>query len=155
MEATVLDATITDSHTARLQIMVTNTGEKRALSIWPAGNCAVFNRYSQTSQPQGVWLGLADDPAYIAESGPRWIADPPDNGAFGDYGCQLRSYASGEAIHTEYRIFDDTRAGGYLKAGTYRFETDVLVTPSVTAERDAETARTFPWGFSLSVDNPN
>lgn len=154
IEASVLDPTVTDSQTARIRVTITNDGPSREISV-STGRCALFNRYSQASTPRGLWLGLADEAIYVTQTGPRWIAEPPDNGAFPDYGCAGRTYEPGESVSVEYAIYDDDRAGGYLESGTYRFEEDVLITPGPSAKRDADASLTINWGFSLDIENPN
>lgn len=155
IEATVLEPTITDSQTARIRVTTTNTGSARRISV-STGNCALFNRYSQTSNPRGVWLGRNGGSGHIAETGPRWVADPPDNGAFPDYGCDVRAYESGESVSAEYAIFDDNRTGDYLNEGTYRFARDaILIAPGLSAGKDADASITISWGFSITIENPH
>lgn len=155
MGATIRESTITESHTAQLRVTITNAGPARGIPI-STGKCALFNRYSQTSNPQGVWIGLPDEAVYVTQTGPQWIAEPPENGAFPDYGCGLRTYEPDDTLYVDYGIFHDSRTDGYLDAGNYRFvEDDILITPSPSAERDADDVVTFSWGFSIDIENPN
>lgn len=155
IEAQMLETAITDSQTARIRVTITNHGPARGIPV-SKGRCALFNRYSQTSNPRGVVLGLADDSVYITQTGPQWVAEPPKNGAFPDYGCALRTYEPGESVAVDYGIFHDNRTGDYLDSGTYRFvEDDILITPSPSAERDSESSISFSWGFLINIENPN
>jgi hypothetical protein len=155
VEATIREPTVTDSHTARIGVAVTNEGPERGLAV-STDRCALFNRYSQTSQPRGIWLGFAEDPVYATRRGPQWIARPPENGAFPDYGCSRRTYAHGESVEVEYALYHDDRTDGYLDAGTYRFAEDgVRITSSASTESGSEAPTTFSWGFSVDVANPN
>lgn len=158
IEAQMLETTLTDSQTARIRITITNNGPARGIPVAKEG-CALFNRYSQTSFPRGIWLGLADGDTYVSQTGPQWIAEPPENGKFPDYGCALRTYEHGESVSVDYGIFHDDRTGGYLggylDSGTYQFMEDILITPSPSAPRDADDSITFSWGFSIDIENPN
>lgn len=154
IQAEVRDPRVTDSGTARVRVTVTNEGPARGLSV-STDRCALFNRYSQSSTPRGVWLAAADDPRYTTRGGPRWVADPPENGAYPDYGCALRTYEPGESVHAEYALYHDGRTDGYLQPGTYRFaRDDVLLTPGPSAEADADGSRTFGWAVSIHVADP-
>lgn len=149
--AQVLEPTITDAHTARIRITVTNEGPEREIAV-SNGNCALFNRYSQSSRPRGVWLAPADAPGYVTESGPEWIAEPPEDGAFPDYGCAGRTYERGESVSVEYAVYDDERVGGYLPHGRYWFEREAFFEP-IPAE--AGVGASVSYGFVLEVANPD
>jgi hypothetical protein len=58
----------------------------------------------------------------------------------------------------EYEIHHDNRTSGYMDSGTYRFQETVFATPGQSNEewdRDTDASFTVPWGFSLSIKNPN
>jgi len=86
VETEVLKSTITDTHTARIRVTITNDGPAREISV-STGGCSLFNRWSQTSQPRGLWLGFADEPQYVTKQGPQWVADPPRKGVPGLWLC--------------------------------------------------------------------
>lgn len=156
IEATMLESTVTDSHTSRIRITLTNKGSARGISVHPTGRCALFHKQSQSSNPRGIWLAPVEGERYVA--GPGWIADPPEDGSFPDYGCSLRAYESEESVDMEYEIHHDNRTSGYMDSGTYRFQETVFATPGQSNEewdRDADASFTVPWGFSLSIKNPN
>jgi hypothetical protein len=77
------------------------------------------------------------------------VADPPEG--FPDYGCAGQTYSSGESIHNEYAIYHDGRRGGYLEAGTYRFEEEFFISKS--GEQDA--GESVSYVFVLTLENPN
>lgn len=155
IKAHMLETTIADSQTARVRVTITNHGPARGIPV-SRGGCALFNRNSQTSNPRGIWLGLVDEPVYVTKTGTQWVAEPPKNGAFPDYGCALRTYEPGESVAVDYGIFHDYRTGDYLDAGTYWFvEDDILITPNPSAERDSDTSITFRWGFSINIETPD
>jgi len=149
VEATILESTITDTHPARIRVTITNDGPAREISV-STGRCSLFNRWSQTSHPRGLWLGSADDPQYVTEQGPRWVVDPPEKG-FPDYGCAGRTYGTGESVHNEYTIYHDGRSGGYLESGTYRFEEEFFV----SKPEEQEAGESLPYAFVLTLKNPN
>ncbi|MDX1747120.1 MAG: hypothetical protein R3324_14375, partial [Halobacteriales archaeon] len=126
--ARLLEATITDEHTARIRITVTNEGPEREIAV-STGGCALLNRYGQSSRPRGVWLARGEDLGYVSENGPEWIAEPPEDGGFPDYGCAVRTFATGESVSVEYAVYDDARAGGYLPRGRYWFEREAFFEP--------------------------
>jgi hypothetical protein len=149
VETEVLKSTITDTHTARIRVTITNDGPAREISV-STGGCSLFNRWSQTSQPRGLWLGFADEPQYVTKQGPQWVADPPEKG-FPDYGCAGRTYASGESVHNEYGIYHDGRVGGYLESGTYRFAEEFTISKS----GEQNTGESISYAFVLTLENPN
>lgn len=153
IEPRVVEPAITDSHTARIRVTVTNTGPARGIPA-STGGCALFNRYSQVSDPRGLWLGREPGDPYVTQSGPRWIADPPENGAYPDYGCDRRTYEPGESVSVEYALFHDERTRGYLDPGTYWFVVeDVLIAP--VAGSDEGDPSTLNWGFSIRLTDPD
>lgn len=151
VEASVLKSTITDRHTARIRLTVTNEGPEREIAV-STGKCALLNRYSQSSHPHGVWLAPVEATEFIIETGPKWIAEPPEGGRFPDYGCAGRTYVSGESVSVEYAVYSDARFGGYLPNGRYWFEREGFFEP-IPAELDIDES--ISYGFVLDVTNPD
>ena len=151
VEARCLEATITDEHTARIRLTVANEGPERMIAV-STGGCALFNRYSQSSRPRGVWLTRAEDLGYVSENGPEWVAEPPEDGGFPDYGCAGRTFATGESVSVEYAVYDDVRAGGYLPRGRYWFEREAFFEP---LPAEAGVRESVSYGFVLEVANPD
>lgn len=149
----MLEAEITDDHTARLRVTATNEGAPRGISIG-AGGCNPFNRWDGGSDdPPGLWIFVPDRAASIPRNGDRWSPDL-DRLRFPDYGCTWRDYASGESLANEYVVWDDPSVFGYLVPNTYRYERPVSVAP-LAAEREAhEATAEFTWGFDLRVEGP-
>lgn len=55
IDVALLEAGVTDEHTARLQVTTANEGPPRWFSVGD-GMCAIFNRSDEMSDPEGVWL---------------------------------------------------------------------------------------------------
>lgn len=156
IEASMLESTITESHTAKIKLTITNHGPPRGISVSSTGGCALFHKSSLSSKPRGIWLSPVGETTYVSET--DWIADPPEGGSYPDYGCGLWEFDSGESVQNEYKLYHDGRTSGYLNPGTYRFEETIFATPGESHEewdRDAEAAFTVPWGVSVSLKNPN
>ncbi|MFB6138647.1 MAG: hypothetical protein ABEJ42_10000 [Halobacteriaceae archaeon] len=148
----VLDAEITDAHTARLQITVENTGPPLTVSDpHTARDCALFNRTEGKSDPAGLWLHPW--PVEYDRTDDRWVRNrsPDEARAFEMYGCNTAVYDTDESHAQEYAVWDDYRVDGYLEPGTYRFSTPITV-----GEEGASPAErtTVEWGFSVAVDDP-
>lgn len=151
IDATLERRTVTDDHTARLRISVTNEGPEREFVAGGDHYCGLFYKDHQLSEPRGLWLGAVGSPGPISQAGPRWVASPPDNERFGDQGCPSEPLATGKTVMETYDLYDDDRIGDYLDQGTYWFESSHLV----PASNDEEIEHGPPvYAFAVSVENP-
>lgn len=156
IKAELLRSTITGSQTAKIRITTINGESEKQLSI-SAENCALFNRKSQGSLPEGLWLRPVGERIDSSDEKSKWIARnlPESPGGFGGYGCPQRSFDKGESIHTDYIILHDGRVNGYLEPGQYRFEEEVEMTEKDSKNRDTATSTSLTWGFSLEITHPD
>lgn len=161
MEITVevVDRVITHEQTARLRITTTNDGPERGISIQEP-KCDLLDRHKAGSDPPGLWLyppGRTPPENGMAErNGNKWVADlpPEEDRGFGDYGCGVRNYESGESLQNEYLIWDDYQTEGYLEPSTYRWEEpEIEITEPAPHDGDTETLGTFSWGFSVTIED--
>lgn len=150
----LLQGTITQSHTARLQLQITNTGEKRAVSAGPDA-CNLFNRVRGGSDdPSGLWLYQPEETSYFERGDGRWVPDRSQNDPhrFFAYGCTPTVYSAGKSVDTEFEVWDDHRVNGYLEPDTYRWEEDIQIWDDPTADGTDSPDGEFTWGFSLTVE---
>lgn len=155
IEVEVLEPTIRDAHTARVRITTTNEGRRRALSVG-TGPCRLFNRETSTSnEPPGLILHAPDSSHHIDRETNRWVRDTPPatSRAFRGYGCPPRVFEPGESVSDEYVVWQDYQVAGYLRPGTYRWETPIQIWDGPATEHAEPT--TSHWGFSLLVQEPD
>jgi hypothetical protein len=157
LDIELLATRVTPTQTARLRITTTNEGAKRAISIGGDG-CELFNRSKGGSDdPPGLWLHDPDQTKYIDRKDDRWVADRPANEsrAYPAYGCMRKTYEVGESRSNEYMLWDDYQVEGYMTPGTYRWEERVTVAETTDDFPDDDQLRSFPWGFTLRVKQPD
>ena len=148
IEAIVAVPTVTESHTATVRTTLTNEGPERAIGV-STGACSLFNRRDAVSEPQGLWLDY--DLENGEPTGNAWVQDglPEGQSGFGGYGCPKETYGKGDSLQNEYTLWGDGRADGYMRPGTYRWETEVQLWSD--ADTDGAPTSELVWGFSLTV----
>lgn len=156
IDAEVVESAVTEEHPARVAVTTTNDGRKRNVSIAP-GQCCLFNRNGGASDPAGLWLHRVESSAHIDRDGDRWSRDAPADQprAYPAYACLSKTFAAGEALTTEYDVWDDYRTEPYFEPGTYRFAEQVTVRePGGDNEEETDVIAEFDWGFSVRVEAP-
>ncbi|WP_312911454.1 hypothetical protein [Natronosalvus caseinilyticus] len=155
IDVTLLEETVTEDQSARLEVRTTNEGDERALSVGEAG-CSLFNRSRGGSDdPEGLWLYRHID--HLERVDGRWVEDrDADEGrTFTTQGCPPRAYDPGESIVTEYEVWHDFQVEGYFEPGTYHWSQRVSGWDDPDARWDADKAVSLEWGFALRVSNPD
>lgn len=154
VEVELRQSVITDEVPGRLQITVTNTGDKRALSVH-GDQCDLFNRQRGASTPRGLWLHQPGDHLDDERKPGKWTLNrsSDDRRGWAAYACATQPYASSESNTTEYEVWDDYTVEGYFEPGTYRWEEDIGI--SDTADGDLDPDTTVTWGFAVKVIDPN
>jgi hypothetical protein len=149
IEASMVESMATKDHPAQVQVSLTNEGQTRWIQVGP--RCPLFWKYNWASSPEGLLLPSSEEPRYVAESGPRWVLNPPEELTFGDGGCGRREYKTGESLRTEYTVYDDGRVDGYLEPGTYRFKDEFGLQPQGGDNSETSTPVGVPWKVSLTI----
>lgn len=142
----------TKNHPAQVQVSLTNEGQTRWIQVGP--RCPLFWKCSWASSLDGLLLTFSEEPRFVAESGPRWVINPPEDLTFGDAGCGRREYKNGESLRTEYTVYDDGRVDGYLEPGTYRFNDGFGLQPNGGSESETSGPVVVSWRFSLTIETP-
>lgn len=146
IDASILEAVVTENHPARIQVTLTNEGPKRWLQV--GRGCPLFWSYDWASSPGGVLLARGEEPSYVTEQGPRWVITPPEDGYFGDAGCGRQSYEEGESFQTEYAMYDDGRVNGYLDPGTYTFSDGFGMYQNADSDQEIVS-----WALDLTIES--
>jgi len=137
--------------TARLEIIKTNTGDRR--SVWiPQG--PLFGWEHAGSQPTGLWLYNQKTTATAMnyKKDGRWTIrnDPPYDPQASLHGASSPVvYEQGETVSHEYELWDDYLVDGYFPTGTFRFEGPISIWESADREESAHSR--LHWGFSIEV----
>ncbi|PSQ18232.1 hypothetical protein BRD00_05695 [Halobacteriales archaeon QS_8_69_26] len=173
IDVELLDGTVTGEDPAELAITTTNEGPERFVSVGEGG-CSLFNRDRGESEDQALWLVQQGFPGmqFYAGDGPDekrvdplWAVrtdgdGPPPGIVFLDYGCAPRLFPPGDAVTSEYRVWDGWRGEGYMSPGLHRVETDVEVRATETPDEGddpvpGDTVASFTWGLELRVTDPD
>jgi len=148
----MVESMATKNHPAQVQFSLTNDGQTRWIQVGP--RCPLFWGDNWASSPDGLLLSSSEESRYVAESGPRWIIDPPEDLTFGDGGCGRRQYKTGESLRTEYAVYDDGRVDGYLDPGTYMFNDEFGLQPHGGDNSETSDPIGVSWKFSLTIETP-
>lgn len=135
--------------TARVEVQLTNTGERRVIFPTESSNCHPFNRRKGQSDPTGLWLHT---PGWPEERvGSCWTRPEVGERAFEMHGCGGSTFDAGGARTWTYDVWDDYRVDGYYPTGRFRFATRVEVTPP----GDDSAERKHDWWLDLRVTRPD
>lgn len=99
IDVALLEAEITDEHTARLRVTATNEGPPRWFSVRDS-MCAILNRTDEMSDPEGVWLYRTEETRWLEREGKKWEhdGDPDEPRGYATYGCGTTLFESGDSV---------------------------------------------------------
>lgn len=150
-DVTIVQSEYTDERPAEIRITLTNTAQKRRISVGP-DMCFLFNRSRGGSDdPPGLWLHGRDEATYINRDGEKWVADksPDQPRGSANYGCGMETYNEEESVSKILQIWDDYRVDGYLTPGVYRWEEHISIEDGPSS--DNNSTESITWGFSISL----
>jgi hypothetical protein len=155
-EATLTAPTVTDDHPPRVDVLLTNTGPARRLSVGLADGCGLFGGRQGRSYPAGLWLHPTRNREQLHDGTDRFAREHDPFGDGSDGACGTRLYRSGESVRFRLDLWDDASAGGYYPTGSYQFihtveswaETEGPLDDRIDPDRRVE------WWFRLDVIPP-
>ncbi|WP_224334882.1 hypothetical protein [Haloprofundus halobius] len=154
IDAEVVEPNVTPEKTARVEVTTTNRGAARKLSHREE-MCSIFNRDRGVSVADGLVLHRPSSAEWMDRVEGKWSPDRPagEPRGYASYACGQKEYDESASVTSVYDVWDDYRTWGYMRPGTYRFETHVATYPP-DAELGDESDVEFTWGLELKVRKP-